>query len=241
MTNRKESAALARVWRQLNPENYYEAGEVAILRAYFGLKPRPGDLPLAELYEAPDDENAEADPDAPRVGPIRLRHLSVGAPVTELNEAVARICLAEVQGRLPQWWSSSAENGVVIGRARFAAPERTFTPLHPERLLCINWADSGPGFSWPEEYNVTLLPGFGRYVLTASADSPDSYGVTDFALGWFRASEDRVAGSKRLLVRWWREAAKHDGGPWAYLFSEGLIDVKEAYRMRKRVWGDREE
>ncbi len=97
MTNRKESAALARVWRQLNPENYYEAGEVAILRAYFGLKPRPGDLPLAELYEAPDDENAEADPDAPRVGPIRLRHLSVGAPVTELNEAVARICLAEVQ------------------------------------------------------------------------------------------------------------------------------------------------
>jgi len=50
-----------------------------------------------------------------------------------------------------------------------------------------------------------------------------------------------VAGSKRLLVRWWREAAKHEGGPWAYLFSEGLIDVKEAYRMRRLVWGDREE
>ncbi len=122
---------------------------------------------------------------------------------------------------------------MVIGRARFAAPERTFTPLCPERLLCINWADSGPGFSWPEEYNVTLLPGFGRYVLTASADSPDTYGVTDFALGWFRASEDRVAGSRRVLVRWWRETARHDGGPWAYLFNEGLIDVKEAYRMRE--------
>jgi len=241
MPNRNDSAAIARVWRQLNPENYYEAGEIAILRAYFGLKPRPEDLSLAELYEVPSDEAADADPDAPRVGPIRLRHVEATEQVSELNEAVARICLAEVQDRLPQWWSSSEERGVVIGRARFAAPERTFTPLHPERLLCINWADSGPGFSWPEDYYVTLLPGFGRYVLTASADSPDTYGVTDFALGWFRASEDRIAGSKRLLVRWWRETARHDGGPWAYLFNEGLIDVKEAYRMRKRVWGDREE
>jgi hypothetical protein len=241
MTNRNEAAALARVWRQLNPEHYYEAGEIAILRAYFGLKPRPGDAPLAELYEAPADENADADPDAPRVGPIRLRHFQAGEPVNELNEAVARICLAEVQDRLPQWSCSSPVNGFVLGRARFTAPERTFTPLHPAHLLCINWGDSGPGFSWPEDYYVTLLPGFGRYVLTVSADSPDSYGVTDFALGWFRASEDRVAGSKRLLARWWREAAKHDGGPWAYLFSEGLIDVKEAYRMRRLVWGDREE
>lgn len=241
MTNRNDSAALARVWRQLNPENYYEAGEIAILRAYFGLKPRPRDMALAELYEAPADEGAATDPDAPRVGPIRLRHVEATEQVNELNEAVARICLAEVQERLPQWWTSSAEHGAVVGRARFAVPERTFTPLNPERLLCINWADSGPGFSWPEEYNVTLLPGFGRYVLTASADSPDTYGVTDFALGWFRASEDRVAGSKRLLVRWWRETAKNDGGPWAYLFNEGLIDVKEAYRMRRLVWGDREE
>jgi len=241
MPNRNDSAAITKVWRQLDPANYYEAGEIAILRAYFGLKQRPEDLSLAELYEVPSDEAAGADLDAPRVGPIRLRHVEATEQVSELNEAVARICLAEVQDRLPQWWSSSEERGVVIGRARFAAPERTFTPLHPERLLCINWADSGPGFSWPEDYYVTLLPGFGRYVLTASADSPDTYGVTDFALGWFRASEDRIAGSKRLLVRWWRETARHDGGPWAYLFNEGLIDVKEAYRMRKRVWGDREE
>ena len=112
MTNRNESSALARVWRQLNPENYYEAGEIAILRAYFGLKPRPGDMPLAELYEAPTDESADADPDAPRMGPIRLRHIEATEQVNELNEAVARICLAEVQERLPQWSSSSAEHGV---------------------------------------------------------------------------------------------------------------------------------
>ena len=107
MTNRNESNPIARVWQQLDPANYYEAGEIAILRAYFGLKPRPGDAPLAELYEAPVDENADADPDAPRVGPIRLRHLQAGEPVNELNEAVARICLAEVQDRLPQWSCSS--------------------------------------------------------------------------------------------------------------------------------------
>src|SRR5512146_3064905 len=107
MTNRNDSAAIARIWRRLNPEHYYEAGEIAILRAYFGLKPRPGDMTLAELYEAPGDEGTGADPDAPRVGPIRLRGIEVTEQVNELSEAVGRLCLADVQDRLPQWWSSS--------------------------------------------------------------------------------------------------------------------------------------
>ena len=145
-----------------------------------------------------------------------------------------------MQERLPQW-AACSESGVVLARARFTAPDRTFTPLHPERLLCINWADSGPGYSWPEDYFVTLLPGFGRYVVTASSDSPDLYGVTDFAIGWFRASEDKIAGSRRVLLRWWRETAQHEGGAWAYLFDEGLIDAAEADRLRNRVWRDADE
>lgn len=232
---------IARVWHKLDPAHYYEAGEIAILRAYFGLKPRRGDPALAELYETPDETVDRNDWDTPRTGPVRLRHLDVAEPVTELNEAVARICLSEVQDRLPQWSCSSPERGFVLGRARFAAPERTFTPLNPERLLCINWADSGPGFSWPEDYNVTRLPGFGRYVVTASADSPDAYGVTDFALGWVRDTEDRIEGSKRVLLRWWRWNVGYGTGPWAYLFNTGLINEGEAYRMRRRAWGNRDE
>jgi hypothetical protein len=102
--------------------------------------------------------------------------------------------------------------------------------------LCINWADSGPGYSWPEDYYVTLLPGFARCVVTASADSCDCYGVTDIAIGWFHARVDRLTGSRRVLMRWWRTAAARNGGPWAYLFSEGLISSEEAERMRSRVW-----
>ncbi len=236
MTEKNTATPIATVWQKLDPTHYYEEGEIAILRAYFGLKPRRGDPALAQLREEPAHEDAGERGH----GPIRLRAVGGDGPVNDLSEAVARICLSDVQERLPQWASCSADS-VVLGRARFAAPDRTFTPLNPERLLCINWADSGPGFSWPEDYYVTLLPGFGRCVVTASSDSTDSYGVTDFAVGWFRSSEEKRAGARRILVNWWREAAKHDGGPWAYLFDVGLIDEGEAYRMRKRVWGNRDE
>jgi hypothetical protein len=226
---------LSSLWRRLDPAHYYDAGEIAILRAYFGLRRRPGDVALVDLYETPSDGAGDDGGSRTTRGPIRLRRIGSGEPVNDLNEAVARICLSDVQERLPQW-GLCTDDGVILARARFAAPDRTFTPLNPERLLCINWADSGPGYSWPEEYYVTLLPGFGRYVVTASSDSTDCYGVTDFALGWFRASLDVLTGSRRILTQWWREAAKHDGGPWAYLFDEGLIDSDTAYRLRRRAW-----
>lgn len=227
-----KTADISRLWRRLDPAHYYDPGEIAILRAYFGLRPRAGDPPLVELYEQPRGGGEEP----ARTGPIRLRHVRGEPPVTDLSEAVGRLCLSSVQDRLPQWASCSADGELLLGRQPFDAPDRTFTPLEPARLLCINWADSGPGFSWPEDYFVTLLPGFGRYVVTASADSTDSYGVTDFALGWFRTSEDRLAGSQRLLLRWWRRAAASDGGPWAYLFEAGLIDAQAAYGLRVRAW-----
>jgi hypothetical protein len=47
----------------------------------------------------------------------------------------------------------------------------------------INWADSGPGLSWPADYNLVWLPTYDRFVLTYSADSPDAFGYCDFALG----------------------------------------------------------
>jgi hypothetical protein len=232
MTNGTERRGIETVWRKLDVAHYYDRGEIAILRAYFGLKPRTGDPALASLYEEPDDDGTEA---LPHAGPIRLHRFEACEPATELTEAVARICLSGVQERLPQWAACCGE-AVVLGRAAFASPDRTFTPLNAERLLCINWADSGPGFSWPEDYFVTLLPGFGRYVVTASADSTDAYGVTDFALGWFRTSEGRLVGSRRILLRWWRRAAECGGGPWASLFQEGLVDSASALRLRRRAW-----
>ena len=68
MTERNAATPLAKVWQKLDPAHYYEAGEIAILRAYFGLKPRRGDPALAELYEAPDETVDRNDWDTPSGG-----------------------------------------------------------------------------------------------------------------------------------------------------------------------------
>jgi len=235
------SSDISRIWKRIDPANYYNLGEVAILRAYFGLRRRPCDPSLESLYEERGDDGYDNLAESSK-GPIRLRRVDPGIDaVNDLSHAVARICLSSVQDRLPQWGYVTQNDKVVVTRHPFAGPDRTFTPLEARHLLCINWADSGPGFSWPEDYYVTLLPGFGRFVVTASADSPESYGVLDFAIGWFRSSLDLLDGSRRVLKRWWRTARGSDGSAWAYLFNEGLIDQDEALRMRRTVWGRADE
>jgi hypothetical protein len=216
--------------RRIDPRNYFDIGEVSILRAYFGLKLRKSDPPLASLYEAEGD-------DGERVGPIRLsRHVGDEGTVSAISHAVARICLADVQDRLPQWAAVDSMGNTLLGRPEFKHQQRLL-PLEPEGLLCINWADSGPGYSWPEDYHVTHLPGFHRYVVTASTDSPDAHGVTDWAIGWFSGRADAVKSSRRLIARWWRSLMNDcDQGKWEYLFHEGLLDETWAKRTRARVW-----
>jgi hypothetical protein len=212
--------------RRINPSNYFEAGEVSILRAYFGLKLRKGDPPLESLYA--DEETT---------GPIRL-WTDVGdeEPITALSNAVARICLTDAQERLPQWAVVDVRGNTILARPQFERADRLL-PLEPERLLCINWADSGPGFSWPEDYYVTFLPGFGRYVVTASSDSTDSYGVTDFAIGFFGKNEDIVPACQAIVQQWWQQRADDGHSAWEYLFNEGLIDEEAAEEMRASAWG----
>jgi hypothetical protein len=114
--------------------------------------------------------------------------------------------------------------------------------LLPIFLFEINWADSGPGFSWPEAYYATWLPGFDRYLVTMSADSTDAHGYTDLAIGQFPADEDFNGGVKRAICDWWRRCTNDQPeSAWAYLFGDGEIDEAEAYRWRKEVWGVDEE
>ena len=92
--------------------------------------------------------------------------------------ATAAILLERVQDELPQW-ASVREDHVTVGRnLRDRAAERT-VELTPQFLLMLNWADSGPGFSWPEAYNVTYVPLYDVFIVTGSVDSSDIYGVTD--------------------------------------------------------------
>jgi hypothetical protein len=67
--------------------------------------------------------------------------------------------------------------------------------LSPRHLLTINWADSGPGFSWPVAYYAVYVPGFDRTVVTASGDSPETFGACDVAVGHFGPEEILLQGS----------------------------------------------
>lgn len=216
----------------------FDGGEISILRAYFGLRLRKTDPPLESLYAEPDEDHWVAPhrriPKHLRQ-PVRLlRCGNDGGPVTDLNHAVARICLSDVQQDLPQWVDESLGRPI-YGRYRFETPKRTHPP-QPKWLLEINWATSGFGVPWRELYCVTHIPTFKRNVVTVSLDSTDSWGVTDFALGWFPDRQDEIAGSRRTIIRWWRRIIDNsDQTAWEEARGYA-IDEDEAWSMRRRVW-----
>ena len=97
------------------------------------------------------------------------------ATPSRLEIAVAHILLHGSQGTLPQWGCVRGNGEVVLGQKGLKRPKGA-KPLRfkPRLVCCINWADSGPGFNWPEAYHITEIPGFAQYVVTASRDSPDA-------------------------------------------------------------------
>ena len=104
----------------------------------------------------------------------------------------------------------------------------------PQHLFMINWADSGPGISWPEDYYVAFVPGFERFVVTASMDSTDCWGFTDLAIGSFAGDVPLKAGAHAVITGWW--SAQHGEYPWAYVWGEGLISQEIADGWRDEVW-----
>ena len=154
--------------------------------------------------------------------------------------AVATILLERVQQYLPQWASVSEEK-VTLGRNYRDRAARRTVELTPKSLLTINWADSGPGFSWPEEYSVTYVPLYDVYAVTGSVDSTDVYGVTDFALGYFVSSEEVLPAATEIVKAEWRNLTNTGGQErWAYLFDTGLIDGDLADTMADEVWSEDE-
>ena len=150
----------------------------------------------------------------------------------DLRNAIAIWLLAPVQDALPQCGIS--HNGEFeLTRKPIARSRRTVIPL-PQFLFMINWADSGPGISWPEVYYVTCVPGFERMVVTASMDSTDVWGVTDIAIGSFPVSEDLESGAGRVIRAWW--SIGESAEPWAYIWGEGLVSGETADRWRDEVW-----
>ena len=112
-------------------------------------------------------------------------------------------------------------------------PDRKILLL-PRYLFTINWADSGPGYSWPVAYNVTWLPYYDRFVVTASSDGSDTFGYCDFALGSFDINTALNEGVKTIICADWKSQCEQQR--WAYLFGTGLISEPEANAWADAVW-----
>ena len=164
--------------------------------------------------------------------------LEVPAEATppRLSIAVAQILLHHVQGTLPQWASVSSDT-VSLNRKAHKRHKDARLAFNPQLICTINWADSGPGFSWPESYHVTCLPGFDKFVITASRDGPDAWGCDDHAIGVADGSLSPVDAAKEVVAEFWRmQVNAWDQGRWAYLFAQGLIDTKTADAWADEVW-----
>ena len=158
-----------------------------------------------------------------------------GGSITLLDAAVATVLLKSIRGELPQW-AVVDKGGVTLGRSKNTQSVRS--AYNPKHLFTLNWADSGPGFSWPMAYHATAVPAFKAMVVTASADGTDAYGFTDFAIGHFPADMDLMVGAQQVITRTWADQAADGQGRWAYLFKEALINADQANEWADHVWPD---
>ena len=176
---------------------------------------------------------------------VALDNLGLNVEVEETyllveDYAVASILLERIQGSLPQWGYFRDDKVTQSRVYRDRAAKRT-VELVPKFLLMINWADSGPGYSWPESYYVTYVPLYDVYVVTSSVDCPDLYGVTDYAIGHFRPGGDITTLSGEQIENLWGTLANNCQSRWEYVFEEGLIDTELAMKLADEVWPAEEE
>jgi hypothetical protein len=91
--------------------------------------------------------------------------------------------------------------------------------------------------SWSEAYHIFRVPGFGRYVVTASCDSADACGCTDNAIGHCPMDVPPTEADRTLVQAWWKmQVDGWDQARWAYLFDTGLVGRDEAARWADEVW-----
>lgn len=204
----------------------YSEAEHVVLANYFGVPPLVATSP--DLASALDQLGASAGVDPKDDGP---------GP-RPLDVAVARIALGQAQRRLPQ---CGIVSGGEVQLTRTEWSSRRAAIVQPRYLLGINWADSGPGVGWPEEYYATPLPLYDRWVVTASVDSPDVWGVTDWALGPIPVgTTDLVTASMEIIQRYWNALTRYrEAGTledmWERVEGEGLIGKALAHRMRRKM------
>lgn len=149
---------------------------------------------------------------------------------------VAQLCLNQLQNRLPHWTAFNSRE-YLEGRKGFSH-EANSKAIHSLHLCEINWATSGPGFSWPENYYLHYLEGYEILILTISQDTPDAYGYVDLAVSAVSIPylENISEAAKQLLSRWWAIHSNYIDEGWESLLQQGLISESEALSLRDDIW-----
>ncbi len=165
-------------------------------------------------------------------------NIPLDAMASPLQIAVARVLLNPIQASLPQWAAVRESGEVLLNRKEIQRhPQAVRLTLEPQLVCCINWADSGPGYSWPESYHVTYIPGLEKFIVTSSRDGADAFGCADHALGWGSVAEGELLVAKRIIQGFWEHQRNEwDQERWAYLFDEGLIDLATADAWAEEIW-----
>jgi hypothetical protein len=154
--------------------------------------------------------------------------------------AVAQIALRTVWKALPNFAAWSEETGVLLARPSELPYPDGSRKLHlmPQHLLTINWANSAPGYSWPEAYYACRLPLYERYIVTVSADCPEAFGgQTDKALGSFPVSANFHESVKAIISLDWEERfLEYEQRRWKYVLEGGLVSEADAEQWADEVW-----
>jgi hypothetical protein len=158
-----------------------------------------------------------------------------------LQITVAQILLHQVQDSLPHWARTTNDGTLVTNRKRHKRHKDARLHFTPRLLFWINWASSGPGFEWPEAYHVTYIPGWEKYIFTASRDGADTLGCADHAIGTADKSDDLQQATRKVLTSYWQgQADRYNQPRWESCIEEGLIDDRTANAWAKAVWHRRE-
>ena len=205
--------------------------EHAILAEYFGqVEKLPEKAKPFEPYEIfPFDSRYD-----------EARNGIVCRPSTEtedrqkaLANAVARIALAPIRSKLPRW--ASVSNSEVYHTRKedieSKLPIRGFRS-QPVLALTLNWADSGPGYSWPLDYYISWIPFYDQYVVTVSYDDAVVEGYLDLAIGTLSEKARVEVELKEVILDHWRKTAEYLHG-WQECWNKGI--VKDPWAWRKEI------
>ena len=89
---------------------------------------------------------------------------------------------------------------------------------------------------------AVYVPGSDRTVVTASGDSPETFGACDVALGTSDRRRPCSKEEERFIRRdWTNQRIHHEQQPWEYPFAPGLVSEDEGNAWAEEVWGERGE